>query len=73
MSGFVLLADESSEEEEGKEVTKEEHEIDVAHSWMEVGGFPTLAGEEAHGFLWQVFLFTWYGLAFLTILSLFYG
>ena len=40
MSGFVLLADMSSEEEEVKEVTKEEHEIDVAHSWMEVGGSP---------------------------------
>ena len=39
MYGFVLLADQSSEEEEVKEVTKEEHEIDVACSWMEVGVF----------------------------------
>ena len=73
MSGFVLLTDESSEEEEVKEVTKEEHEIDVAHSWMEVGAFPALAEEEAQGLLQQVFLFSWYGLGFLTILSLCYG
>ena len=72
MSGFVLLADELSQEEV-KEVTKEEHEIDVAHSWMEVGGFLALAEEEAQGLLQQVFLFTWYGLAFLPIILLCYG
>ena len=71
MSGVVLLADMSSEEV--KEVSKEEHEIDVADSWMEVGGFLVLAEEEAQGLLQQLFLFTWYGLAFLTILSLCYG
>ena len=57
MSGFISLTDKSSEEEEVKVVTKEEHEMDVAHSWMEVQGC----------------LHTWYGLAFLTIFSLFYG
>ena len=73
MSLFVSLTDKSSEEEEVNQVTKEEHVIDVADSWMEVGGFLALAAEEAQGLLWQVFLFTWYCLAFLTILSLFYG
>ena len=58
MSGFVSLTDDSSEEDEVKKIMKEEHEIDVAHSWMEVGGFLALAEEEAHGLLWQVFLFT---------------
>ena len=38
MSGFVSLTDESSEEEKVKGVMKEEHDMDVAHSWMEVGG-----------------------------------
>ena len=32
MSELVFLADESSDEEEVKEVTKEEHKIGVAHS-----------------------------------------
>ena len=39
MSWFASLTYESSKEEEVKEVTKEEHEMDVAHSWMAVGGF----------------------------------
>ena len=73
MSGFVSLADKSSEEEEVKEVTKEEHEIDVAHSWMEVGGLLALAEEEAQRLLWQVFPSTWYGLDFLSIHLLCYG
>ena len=37
MSVFFLLTGDSSEEEEVKEVTEEEYEIDVDHSWMEVG------------------------------------
>ena len=37
MSGIILLTHESSEEEEVKVVMKEEHEMDVAHSWIEVG------------------------------------
>ena len=73
MSGFVSLTDESSEEEEIKVVSKEEHKIDVAQSWMKVAGFLALEEEEALGLLWQVFPFTWYGLAFLPILSLCYG
>ena len=71
MSGFVSLTDQSSEEEELKVVVKEEHEVDVALSWMEVGVL-ALAEKEAQGLLHQVFLFAWYCLAFLTILSLFY-
>ena len=73
MPELVFLADESSEEEEVKEVTEEEHEVGVACSWMEVGGFTVLAEEEAQGLLWQVYPFTWYGLVFLPILLLCYG
>ena len=57
MSGFVLLGDESGKEQEAREVTKEEHELGVAHSWMEVGGFPALAEKEVQGLLHEVFLF----------------
>ena len=39
MSVFVPPADESSEEEAAREVTKEEHELGVVKSWMEMGGF----------------------------------
>ena len=49
MSAFVLPADELSEEEEAREVTKKECELGVATSWMEVGGLPALAEEEAQG------------------------
>ena len=54
MSGFVSLTDESLEEEQGKVLMKEEHEVDVASSWMVVG-VPALAEEEAQGLLHQVF------------------
>ena len=37
---------ESEKEEEVRGVTKEEHELGVVHSWMEVGGVPALAEEE---------------------------
>ena len=73
MSGFVSLTDESSEEEEVKVVSKEEHEVNMACSWMEVGGMPPLTEEDAQGLLHEVFLFAWYSIAFLPILSLFYG
>ena len=36
--GIVSSADESSEGEEARVTTKEEYEVDWAHSWMEVGG-----------------------------------
>ena len=57
MFGPVLLADESDKEEEAREVMKEEHELGVAHSWMQVGGFPALAEEEVQGLLSEVFPF----------------
>ena len=44
-----------------------------AHSWIEVGVMLALAEEEAQGLLHQAFLSAWHCLAFLTILSLFYG
>ena len=56
----VLLTDESEEEEEIREVTKEECELGVVHSWMEVGGVPALAEEEAQGLLFKLFLFAGY-------------
>ena len=39
MSMFVLPVDESSDEEGAIEATKEECELGVAKSWMEMGGF----------------------------------
>ena len=57
MSWPASLTDESEEEEEVKEMIKEEHEVGVVHSWMQVGGFPVLAGEEVQGLLCEVFLF----------------
>ena len=56
MSWLVSLTDESDEEEEVREVTKEEHEVGVVCS-MQVGGFPALAKEEAQGLLCEVFIF----------------
>ena len=47
MPGLVSLADESDEEEEAREVKKEEQELKMVYSWMEVGGLPALAEEEA--------------------------
>ena len=60
MSASVSLPDESDEEEEAREETKEEHELGVVHSWMQVEGFPALAEEEAQGLLHEVFLFAWH-------------
>ena len=73
MSGFLSLTDESSEEEEVKAVTKVEDEVDMAHSWMEVGGMTVMVEEEAQGLLHQIFLPAWYCSSPFTILSLFYG
>ena len=56
-SVFILPADEPSEEEEAREVTKEEHELGVVKSWMEIGGVPALAEEEARGLLHDVYPF----------------
>ena len=45
--GLFSLADESSEGEEKRVTTKEEDEVDWVRSWVEVGGLPALAEEEA--------------------------
>ena len=37
-----------------KPATKEEEEVDVLHSWMEVGGLPAWPKEEAKGLLAEV-------------------
>ena len=50
----IFPLDESEEEEGMKPVTKEEEEIDVLHSSMEVGGLPAHPEEEAKGFLAEV-------------------
>ena len=54
MSGLVFLIDESGEEEVVKSETKEEHELGIIHSWMQVGAFPVLPEEETQGLLWEV-------------------
>ena len=48
---LILLTDESDEEMVVKPKTKEEEEVRIVHSWMEVGGFPVLPEEEAWGLL----------------------
>ena len=57
MPWLVSITDESEEEEEVREMMKEEHEVGVVCSWMQVGVFPALAEEEAQGLLREVFLF----------------
>ena len=47
---FVLLKDELSDEEESESSTvstKEEYEVDWAHTWEKAGGVPDLAKNEA--------------------------
>ena len=43
MPGLVSLADESDEEEEAREVKKEEQELKMVYSWMGSGGFTCLS------------------------------
>ena len=57
MSVFVSPADESSEEEEAREVMKEECELDVVKSWMEMGGILVLTDEGVQGLLHEVYPF----------------
>ena len=52
--GQILLIDESDEKEVGIPETKEEQELAVVCSWMEEGGLPALAEEEAWGLLCEV-------------------
>ena len=71
---FVLPVDESSEEEEPREETKEEQELGMVKSWMEVGGFPMLV-EEAQKLLWEVyplfFYLAWFSLSIHSATALF--
>ena len=74
MSVFVSPADESSkEEEEAREVIKEECELGVVKSWMEMGGIPVLAEEEMQGLLCEVYPFylVWFSLSTHSINALF--
>ena len=73
MSVFILPADESNEEEEAKEVMKEEHELGVVKSWMEIGGILALAEEEAKGLLHELYLFylVWFSLSTHSITAFF--
>ena len=42
MFGLAFLIDEPDEEVVLRPETKEEHELGIIHSWIEVGGFPAL-------------------------------
>ena len=50
----MLLTDESDEEELVITETKEEQELGVICSWMDVGGFPVLPEEEVQWLLCKV-------------------
>ena len=53
---FILspLFLDDSDEEERRPLTKEEEDIDILCSWMEVGGQPALPEEKAQGLLTEV-------------------
>ena len=51
----ILLADESDDEGEVTAEMKEEQELGVVQSWMEVLGLPALPEEEVWGLLCEVF------------------
>ena len=57
MSVFISTADESSEEKDARDVTKEEHELGMVKLWMEMGGLLVLAEEEAKELLCEVYPF----------------
>ena len=57
--GICMLLDESSDVEEPESSTfstKEQYEIDWAHTWEKAGGVLALAENEAQSLLTQVFL-----------------
>ena len=45
--GIFFLADESADEEVPRPQTKEEEDINMLHSWMQVGDFPAQPDKEA--------------------------
>ena len=51
---LIPLTDESDKERVVKPKTKEEEELGIIHSWMEVGGLPALPEQEVQGLLWEV-------------------
>ena len=55
LSHNLSLSDDSKEGkgEERRPMTKEEEDINILHSWMEVGGQPALPEGEAHKGCWQ--------------------
>ena len=54
-SQSILHADESKSEEEAKVETKEEEEVGILWSWMELGGLPVLDEAEAQKLLQEVY------------------
>ena len=54
LTSFFFLADESTDEEVSRPKTKEEDDIDMLHSWIQVGGLPAQLEEEALGLLLEV-------------------
>ena len=47
------MEDESTDEEGPRPQTKEAEDIDMLHSWMQVGGFLPDLGERHGGFCWR--------------------
>ena len=73
MLWFVSLANESGEGEELREETKEEQELGVVRSWMEVGDLSALTEKEVQGLLREVYPFylVWFSLSSYSISVLF--
>ena len=71
MSMFIWPTDESSKDK-AKEVIKEECELGVFKSWMEMGGVPALAEEDVEGLLCEVYPFylVWFSLSTHSITAL---
>ena len=73
MSSSVSLADESSEEGQACGLAAGKDELEVVHSWLEVGGVPALDEKEEQGLLCKVLVLIWYHSTFITKLLLFYS
>ena len=74
MLWLVSLADESEEGAESMEEMKEEQELGVVKSWMEVGGLPMLVEEEVQKLLLEVYPFfylAWFSLSINSVTALF--
>ena len=51
---FFFFADESADKEVSRPQTKEEEDIDMLHSWIQVGGLPAQLEKEALGLLLEM-------------------